>query len=195
MLFKHYHLEGIKNGKIHLAFRKWHKPSVKVGTLLNTAIGLIEIKNSEIVLESEITIENAINAGFKNKEDLLNSLPTKDNGDIFKITVSFYSEDPRIKLREQTNLSEIEINDLIDKLDRLDKFSKEGKWTKKVLQAIKENPNLHAIGIAKITGFQKEWLKINIRKLKNLGLTISHTVGYELSPKGKELYNKIYLEK
>lgn len=39
MLFKAVHLEGIKAGKITLAFRKWQKPSVKVGTLLHTAIG------------------------------------------------------------------------------------------------------------------------------------------------------------
>jgi hypothetical protein len=38
---------------------------------------------------------------------------------------------------------------------------------------------------AKKTGFEKAWLKINIRKLKNLGLTISHNPGYTLSPRGK----------
>ncbi|MEM7550324.1 MAG: hypothetical protein AAF363_11640 [Bacteroidota bacterium] len=31
---------------------------------------------------------------------------------------------------------------------------------------------------------EKEWLKLNIRKLKNLGLTISHNPRYEISPLG-----------
>lgn len=44
--------------------------------------------------------------------------------------------------------------------------------------------------LAAITGFEKIWLKLNIRKLKNLGLTISHEIGYELSPLGK-----LYLKK
>lgn len=29
MLFKQKHLEGIKSGKISLAFREWEKPAVK----------------------------------------------------------------------------------------------------------------------------------------------------------------------
>lgn len=53
-----------------------------------------------------------------------------------------------------------------------------------VLIQVKDHPNLYAIGIAKLTDFEKEWLKLNIRKLKNFGLTISNNVGYELSPLG-----------
>ncbi len=74
--------------------------------------------------------------------------------------------------------------DLRQKLERLDRYSRVGSWTDEVLLTIKFNPNLHAAGIAKLTGFEKDWLKLNIRKLKNLGLTISHTVGYEISPLG-----------
>ena len=39
---------------------------------------------------------------------------------------------------------------------------------------------------------EKDWLKPNEPKLKNLGLTISHEVGYSLSPRGEMLLN--YLE-
>lgn len=191
MLFKTVHLQGIRSGKVNLAFRKWQKPSVKMGTLLHTSIGLVEIKSIEVVREIDINNEDALNAGYKSKDELLKSLPNKTPGEIFKIAVNFYSEDPRINLREQTELSEQELADLINKLDRLDRYSKEGAWTRKILQTIKSNPALHAIGIAKLTGFQKEWLKPNIRKLKNLGLTISHTVGYELSPKGQVVLKKI----
>jgi hypothetical protein len=34
---------------------------------------------------------------------------------------------------------------------------------------------------------ERMWLKLNIRKLKNMGLTISHDVGYEISPLGREV--------
>lgn len=34
-------------------------------------------------------------------------------------------------------------------------------------------------------------LKLNIRKLKNLGLTISLGTGYQISPRGKALIAKI----
>lgn len=185
MLFKEIHLRGIKSGKITLAFRKWKNTSVRTGSLLHTSVGLIEIRKIETVNENDITDNDALNAGFSDKNQLLKSFTHNSTGTIFKITVSYHSADPRIKLREQTGLSEQQFIDLKKKLEKLDNHSRQGHWTIKVLLTIKDNPNLHAIGIVKLTGFEKEWLKLNIRKLKNLGLTISHTVGYELSPLGK----------
>lgn len=190
MLLKEIHLLGIKSGKITLAFRKWQKASVKIGSLLHTSIGLVEIRKIEAVNENDITDKDALNAGFTDKKQLLKSFTHNSTGTIFKISVSYHSADPRIKLREQTQLSEQQFADLKKKLERLDNYSKHGHWTRKILLTIKDNPNLHAIGIAKLTGFEKEWLKLNIRKLKNLGLTISHNVGYELSPLGKLFIEK-----
>lgn len=195
MLFKEIHLSGIKSGKITLAFRKWQKPSVKSGSLLHTSVGLVEIRKIEIVNENNITDKDALNAGFADKNQLLKSFRHNSTGTIFKIFVNYYSEDPRIKLREQNKLTDEQYNELKEKLKRLDKFSKQGDWTKSVLLAIKENPNLHAIGIANLTGFEKEWLKLNIRKLKNLGLTVSHNVGYEISPLGQIFIEKLIQEK
>lgn len=194
MLFKEIHLSGIKSGKIALAFRKWQKASVKSGSLLHTSIGLVEIRKVETVNENDITNKDALNAGFTDKEQLLKSFTHNSTGAIFKISVSYHSADPRIKLREQTELSEPQFTDLKKKLEQLDNHSKQGYWTEKILLTIKDNPNLHAIGIAKLTGFEKEWLKLNIRKLKNLGLTISHNVGYELSPLGKIFVEKLLYE-
>lgn len=184
MLFKKIHLGGIKSGKITLAFRKWKKASVKIGSLLHTSISLVEIRKIEAVNENDITDKETVQAGFTDKKQLLKSFTHNSTGTIFKVSVGYYSADPRIKLREQTELLEQQFEELKKKLERLDNHSKQGHWTEKILLAIKDNPNLHAVGISKLTGFEKEWLKLNIRKLKNLGLTISHNVGYELSPLG-----------
>jgi hypothetical protein len=194
MLFKEVHLQGIKSGKITLAFRKWQKASVKIGSLLHTSIGLVEIHNIEAINENDITDKDASKAGFTDKKQLLKSFTHNSTGTIFKISVSYHSADPRIQLREQTELSERQFIDLKKKLERLDNHSKQGHWTRNILLTIKDNPNLHAIGIAKLTGFEKEWLKLNIRKLKNLGLTISHHVGYEISPLGKRFVEKLLNE-
>jgi len=190
MLFKEIHLNDIKSGKINLAFRKWQRASVKIGSLLHTSIGLVEISNIEIVSENDISDQDALKAGFTGKRQLLQSL-NSTTGVIFKISVRYHSSDPRIKLREQTELLDQQFSDLKRKLDRLDNHSKRGNWTQKVLLTIKDNPNLHASGIAKLTGFEKEWLKLNIRKLKNLGLTVSHTVGYDLSPLGQLFISRL----
>jgi hypothetical protein len=190
MLFKEVHLKGIQGGTISLAFRKWDKASVKKGTLLKTPIGLVEIVDITTMDEDKITANDVLNAGFESKGKLLQSLRQNHSANIYKIEVRYHSADPRIELREQ-NLTNEKYAVLKEKLMRLDKYSKQGDWTRTVLLIIKDNPHLHTIGIARLTGFEKEWLKLNIRKLKNLGLTISHNVGYELSPLGKTFVGKL----
>lgn len=194
MLIKEIHLRGIESGKITLAFRRWQKPSVKEGSLLHTSIGLVKIGKIETVNENGITEKDALNAGFADKNQLLKSFTHNRTGTIFKISVRYHSADPRITLREQIELSEEQFTDLKEKLERFDNHSKQGHWTEKILLTIQDNPNLHAIRISKLAGFEKEWVKLNIRKLKNLGLTISHKVGYELSPLGKTFVEKLKAE-
>lgn len=195
MLFKEIHIQGIKSGTISLAFRKWEKASVKRGSIVKTAIGLIEIVGITTINEDKITSNDVLRAGFQNKEQLLKSLRQNNKGSIYKIAVRYYAEDPRIELREQTILSNKEYLELKEKLARLDKHSRQGHWTGSVLLTIRDNPHRKAIEISKLTNLEKEWLKLNIRKLKNLGLTISHHVGYELSPLGKTFIEKLLSEK
>ena len=185
MLFKQIHLKGIKKGAVSLAFRKWKTPRVRKGSIIKTAVGQIEIQDiSEIELEN-ISPQDALNAGHENLSELTNLLNSRKEGNLYKIWIKYHSPDPRIELRNQTELAPEEIEKIKSKLGRFDKYSKEGNWTLQVLKAIKENPKLKALELAKKTGRQKDWLKLNIRKLKNLGLTISHQQGYTLSPRGK----------
>ena len=184
MLFKEKHLQGIKSGEISLAFRKWKKPAVKSRSLIKTSIGLVEIKAVLEVTVSEITDEDAINAGFTSLDELLQLLNKIAEGIIYKISVSYFDEDPRIALRENINIEHAELQEIMSKLERLDGYSKQGNWTLEILQLIHQNPTLRAADLAGKTKWKKEWLKLNIRKLKNLGLTISHEVGYSISPLG-----------
>ena len=43
MLFRPADLEGIASGRITLAFRRWEKPRVLVGSKLRTSIGVLEV--------------------------------------------------------------------------------------------------------------------------------------------------------
>lgn len=191
MLIKSVHLHGIKSGTIKLAFRRWEKPRVKEGTLLKTFIGLVKVRRITRIEEGQITKKDIRDAGFENLEQLLYSLQQSDGGNLYKIALRYHTEDPRIKVREQKTLTDSAYAELKNTLVRLDKNSRQGMWTKKVLLAIQKNPHLKAVEVAKLTGFEKQWLKLNIRKLKNLGLTISHEVGYELSPLGKTFVKKL----
>lgn len=186
MLFKQKHLEGIKAGTISIAFRKWKKLTVTAGSLIKTSVGVIKIISTKEISLNEISDSEANQAGFTSAQALTQLLESQKEGLIYKIEVAFDSEDPRIELRESVTLEEEEFETLKTTLENLDKFSKVGKWTTKTLQVIKENPKMKAADLAVKAKKEKEWLKLNIRKLKGLGLTISHEPGYTLSPRGEE---------
>ena len=186
MLFKEKYLQGIRSGEISLAFRKWKKPAVKTGSLIKTSIGLVEIKEVSEINALEITNKDAMNAGFASLDELLQLLSKTEQGVIYKINVRYFDEDPRIALRENINPENVELKEITSKLERLDRYSKQGKWTLEILKLIHQNPTLRATDLAQRTKWEKEWLKLNIRKLKNIGLTISHEVGYSISPLGEK---------
>jgi len=186
MLFKQKDLDGIKGGSITLAFRKWKKLTVGSGSLIKTSVGVIKIISTKEISLNEITDTEAQNAGFASAQALIQLLEGQKEGAIYRIEVAFDSEDPRVELREKASLNDEEFESIKAALENLDKFSKVGKWTTKTLLVIQENPKMKAADLAVKAKKEKEWLKLNVRKLKGLGLTISHEPGYTLSPTGEE---------
>ncbi len=183
MLIRREILERIRSGEVTLAFRRWRRPTVKSEGTLLTAIGLLAIKRVEKTTERDITNALARQAGFKDKAALLAELCTRA-GDIYRISLAYAGTDPRITLRERDQLNDDEMKELRERLARMDARSAEEPWTMRVLRAIEKNPKLPAVELARKTGYEKEWLKTNVRKLKNLGLTISHNPGYSISARG-----------
>jgi len=183
MLIRRPILERIKSGEITLAFRRWHKPTVKRGGTLKTAVGLLAFDAVDVVDPDDITDEDARCAGFVDRTTLVAALGDRD-GDVYRIEVAYAGADPRIALRENDRLSEKEVAAIVAKLGRLDKASKLGPWTRRVLEIIDASPHVAAVTLAGQLGYERAWLKPNIRKLKAMGLTISHRPGYELSPRG-----------
>jgi len=184
MLFKMKILEQIREGKVKIAFRNWKKPTVKKGGTLLTAVGQLKMTSIEIIGYNNIREDEIRKAGYDNRADFDKTLAGRD-GDLYRIRFSLDREDPRIELRETTSMSKAEIDMLTQKLERFDKASKQGNWTRKVLTLISKRPEEHAIYYANLMGVEKDWLKINVRKLKNLGLTISYAHGYAVSPRGE----------
>ena len=190
MLFKQRDLDQIKNGEISVAFRKWKKPRVKKDTLLKTSIGLIRIIEISKTRLDLISTGDLQRAGHSSLEALKKLIENRE-GDIFKISLKYFGPDPRIELRNNTDISDIEIETILTKLKKLDLYSRRGAWTQRVLTSIKEKPELRAKDLAVLLGEEKEWLKLNVRKLKNLGLTVSLKTGYCISPRGEVILNKL----
>ncbi|MDW3650791.1 MAG: ASCH domain-containing protein [Bacteroidia bacterium] len=191
MLFKQKDLALIKSGEIQLAFRKWKGVRAKEGSLIKTSIGELKILSVDEIEENEISEQEAKAAGYQSKEALLEILQKREEGLIYKIALDYHGEDPRIALRNQEEFSTKEFEELKKKLEKMDARSKSGAWTLKILRAIQENPELRAADLAKLTGREKDWLKPNIRKLKNLGLTISLEIGYRISNRGEAYLKRL----
>ena len=192
MLFTQQHLEGIRSGAISLAFRKWNKLSVKKDSLIKTSVGIVQVTDAHPCTLAEISEKDAINAGFTNLQSLQAMLNKYAGQSIYRINIRYHSPDPRLELRAQATLTDEQFEQLKSKIERLDKFSKLGNWTIAILKAIGDNPKLKAGDLAIKTGKEKDWLKLNIRKLKNLGLTVSHEPGYTLSPLGVYFLQNIH---
>lgn len=190
MLFKVATLERIKRGEVTMAFRKWKQPTVKAGGTLTTAIGVLAIQTIDKVAVEKVKEREAQLAGYTSRAELVRELAQRE-GDLYRVTFAYQGDDPRIELRQDDDLSEADFAEIQTRLQRLDWAAKLGTWTLKVLEAIETNPNLAAVDLAKQSGYEKEWLKINVRKLKNLGLTISHHPGYTLSPRGAVVFARL----
>ena len=80
------------------------------------------------------------------------------------------------------------------RLDRYDAASNHGPWTRETLELIARHPARRAPELAEMVGRETKPFKLDVRKLKNLGLTRSLRVGYELSPRGRAYLDRVRLQ-
>ncbi len=186
MIFRQKFLDGIRSGSIKVAYRLWKRPSVKAGGTLLTPIGQLSIRAVDIVDPANISEGEARKAGFASRNDLMLELESRGPGTVYRIKLGELRPDPRISLREQVPAKE-ELDELKRRLARLDAHSPTGPWTLAVLKLIASKPAVRAADLCKMMGQERAPFKVNVRKLKRLGLTESLDVGYRLSPRGKAL--------
>lgn len=185
MLFRQRFLDGIRSGDVTLAFRRWQRPSVLPGTRLHTAIGLVAIDAVERVDPGALTEGDAHAAGFESLADLQAANASRPDYPLFRIRLHYAGPDPRIALREDAGLDPDTISMLRTRLDRLDRASPSGPWTTQTLRLIVERPATRAADLAASVGRDTPAFKLDVRKLKNLGLTESLGTGYRISPRGE----------
>lgn len=178
-------LREIGAGRIDLAFRRWSRPTVKTGGTLRTAIGVLRIDAVDAIELASVTDRAARRAGFADRAALEAELDRHRAGQLYRIRLHLDGEDPRIALREAAELTADDIAAITTRLDRLDRASSHGVWTRSTLALIRDRPAVRAPDLAASVGRETQPFKTDVRKLKNLGLTISLGTGYELSPRGR----------
>jgi len=190
MLFPPATLSAIAEGRVDLAFRRWDQPRVKPGARQRTGIGVIGFESVEPVAREQVSREDARRAGFASRDELLAFLDRRATGTIYRVRLQLVGPDPRTVLRELLP-DESETAEIDRRLTRLDRASRQGPWTRAVLEAIGAQPGVRASDLASQFGRERMPFKLDVRKLKELGLTESLKIGYRLSPRGQAILARL----
>ena len=187
MLFRQDALDGIRAGRITLAFRRWRRPTVRTGGTLMLPIGQLQIIEVRQIAEDDFTEDDARRAGYASRQALREELASRTDGTLYRVELGALGPDPRIALRERDSLSDGEMATLRGKLTKLDANAPIGPWTLRFLELIRDKPAVRAGDLCDVVKMERLHFKAYVRKLKALGLTESLEVGYRLSPRGEAL--------
>jgi hypothetical protein len=184
VLFPQRFWAGIADGSVTATFRRWRRQQVLPGRPYRTPAGRVLVTAVDVIDEDDVTEADARAAGHHSRAALLADLRDADLP-LYRVRFTFLTEpDPRAELAADDALSDQDRAAIDARLARLDKASSHGPWTADALTAIAERPEVRAADLAAALGRETQPFKLDVRKLKALGLTESLPVGYRLSPRG-----------
>ena len=175
---------GIRDGSVTAVFRRWDAPRARPGGTQRTAAGVVRFDSVEPVDAATLTEADALGAGMASLAQLLKANERGRGTQLYRIGVSFDRPDERIALRD-TLPTPADVEQITAALDRLDKGRRTGPWTREILRLIASRPTVRAPDLAESLGRETIRFKTDVRRLKELGLTHSLPVGYELSARGR----------
>jgi hypothetical protein len=186
MLFRQEILQGIAEGRVTLAFRRWRRAPPAEGSSLRSPVGVLRLDRVTVVDEADITPEDVRRTGMS-PDELRASLAGE--GTLLRIELRLAGSDPRIALRERQPERD-ELDAIVARLARIDAASGT-PWTRRYLQLIADQPGIVSRALATQVDADVPPFKRRVRQLKELGLTESLEVGYRLSPRGRSVLEHV----
>lgn len=178
--------DGIHEDRITLAFRRWKSSQVVSGHQYRTGRDMVEAVAVDVVTAGDIDERQAAQAGYGSVADLLADLRGDETTPLYRIRFRRLEHgDPRDELASRPTAGAAEAGALAARLARMDRSARHGPWTTAVLTQIARNPGTVSTLLAGELGWERQDFKLHVRKLKELGLTISLDTGYRLSARGE----------
>src|SRR5262245_50971092 len=137
MLFRSHILEGIAEGRVTLAFRRWRRAPPANGSSLRSPVGVLCLDRVTVVDEGDITPDDVRRTGMTIGQ-LRASLAGE--GTLLRIELRLAGDDPRIALRGRLP-QQAELEAIVAKLARIDAASTR-PWTTRYLQLIANRPGI-----------------------------------------------------
>src|SRR5262249_30111258 len=128
-------LQGIAEGRVTLAFRRWRRAPPADGSSLRSPIGVLRLDRVTAVDDRDITAEDVRRTGMS-ADELRASIA--GDGTLLRIEIRLDGDDPRIALRKQVP-EQSELDAIVSRLARMDAASST-PWTTRYLQLIAEQP-------------------------------------------------------
>ena len=186
MLFSADAWPGLADGSITVTFRTWSRAQAKAGGRYRVGGMLLEATAVDLVAVATISEEDARRAG----EASLDALRKRLGGaaEVWRVELRLLGRDDRIERREHADLDAEQLDAIRARLARLDRGA---PWTLTTLRLIERYPGIVSTKLAAHAGMERPAFKLNVRKLKELGLTESLVTGYRLSPRGEAVLRSI----
>lgn len=179
--------ERVAKGEITVTFRLWKSAKVKARKTYRTGLGTIEIEDVQVIPAALISKRDVPLTGCADIAAIRalagehTHTPVRPDTLLYRVQFRFLGDvAPSSAPTPATDLDA-----LATRLAKMDWLSSRGPWTLDVLRRIEGGPRIAARILAVETGWPTLEFKTHVRRLKALGLTVSHEVGYELSELGR----------
>ncbi len=178
--------ERIRDGGVTVTYRLWRRPHARAGGLYRFEPGRVVVESVEAVTAGQVSDADAAPAGFATAAGLLQALRQRSREPIEPATVVW-----RVAFRYEDSpppspAKVVGTDTILPRLARADAAAGT-PWTVATLEAIAARPRTPARLLAADAGMETLLFKANVRRLKALGLTVSHEVGYEITSLGRDI--------
>ena len=176
-------------GEFNVTFRLWKTSHVKAGATYGTGFGgsyhIVDVKQ---VRSIDVSDADAWSAGQPNRAALLQLVGAHTKTKVtpamklWRVAFTYSDAEPE--------KPKLDVDEALKRVARLDAAA--GKpWAQQALALIEKHPRVFARELAKETRFPRLEFKVQVRKLKRLGLTTSFKVGYELTELGQAVLDRL----